>query len=163
VTCPQVRALLDVDVRPTAKLVLLALGLRAGTDGRAWPSVARLCADTGLSARAVRYAVQSLAEAGHLGVDHRPGRSLIVTVTAAPLAGVARHVVPVPRHLTTKSAAPGAPRIKKEELQEVATTGSTAMRPAAAGNTNGNGTGVVIHNGPAPGESWGEFRERGGR
>jgi hypothetical protein len=153
VSCPQIRALLDVEVKPTAKLVLLALALRAGQDGRAWPSIGRLCVDTGLSERAVRYAIQTLAEAGHLSVQHRPGRSLWITVTAAPLAGVARHVVPVPRHVVPVTAAPRAGRSKKEvDKQEVAATDSTAERPVAA---NGKG--------PVAGESWGEYRERGGR
>jgi DNA-binding transcriptional regulator YhcF (GntR family) len=153
VSCPQIRALLDVEARPAAKLVLLALALRAGSDGRAWPSVGRLCADTGLSNASVRRALQSLAQAGHLGVDHRPGRSLLVTVTALNLSGVVRSNRAVPRSKSTKSALTVSGRSKKEVIQEVATTVSTAMRPAVASNGNG----------PAPGESWGEYRERGGR
>jgi DNA-binding transcriptional MocR family regulator len=152
-SCPQIRALLDVEVRPTAKLVLLALALRAGVDGRAWPSIARLCTDTGLSNATVRRAVQSLAEAGHLSTDHRPGRSLLVTVTAIPLSGPPRSERAVPRSETTKSALTVSGRSKKEVIQEVATPGSTDKRPAVADNGNG----------PAPGESWGEYRERVGR
>jgi Helix-turn-helix domain len=156
-TCSRVRALLDVEARPTAKLVLLALGLRAGSDGRAWPSVARVCADTGLSDSSVRRAIWSLAKAGHLSIDHRPGQSLMVTVTAVPLTGVPRSITAVPRSLSTKSAVNNGGRSKKEELQEVAPSGSSAVRPAVAGDGNVNG------GGPAPGESWGEYRERGGR
>ena len=155
-TGPELRALLDVQARPAAKLVLLAVALRAGSDGRAWPSVARICADTGLSARGVRYALRALAAAGHLDAEHRPGRSLLVTVTAAPLAGVPRHLLPVPRHESTESAALGAPRSKKELQKEVAPTAPPENRAVVAnGKVNGNG--------PAPGESWGEYRERGGR
>lgn len=150
-SCPQIRALLDVQAKSNAKHVLLALALRAGSDGRAWPSITRLCVDTGLSNASVRRALQSLAQHGHIGVDHRPGRSLMVTVTALTLSGPVRSVTARPRSISTKSALNNGGRSKKEELQEVATSGSSAERPAVAGN------------GKRPGESWGEYRERGGR
>jgi Helix-turn-helix domain len=186
VNSPELWALLEVEVKPTAKLVLLALAVRAGSEGRAWPTVTRLCADTGLSDRAVRYALDSLVAAGHIVLEHRPGRASVVTVTPAPRADPTparraptpapradptpapradppRHDVHPPRHLVPKTPAPRAPRSKKELEKEVATTGSTALRPAVAGNGNGDGAAAVVHNGPAPGESWGEYRERGGR
>ena len=160
-TGPELRALLDVQARPAAKLVLLAVALRAGSDGRAWPSVARICADTGLSARGVRYALRALAAAGHLDAEHRPGRSLLVTVTAAPLAGVPRHLLPVPWHESTESAALGAPRSKKNYKRKcrrparpqaagrrrTGKSTTTAPLPASRGGSSGSGAGGEIQPG----------------
>ena len=137
-TCPEVRGLLAVEVKPAAKLVLLAFALRAGADGRAWPSVTRLSGDTGLSPRAVRYAIGTLTDAGYITVERRPGRASIVSVTPAPPARVPLQDVHPPLHLTTKTPAPRAPRSSNEGIKEVATTGSTPPVPAVAWNGNGN-------------------------
>jgi hypothetical protein len=154
-TWHQARAVLDIEGMSTSqKIVLMALSLRAGNDGRAWPSIARLCADTGLSDRAARYALHALADAGHLVMHRHPGRGLTVVITAAPVAGAPRHHVPRPRQISTPGAAPGAGRSNKEEELKYAPADTSARRPAGATNITG---------GPAPGESWGEYRERGGR
>ena len=163
-TWRQARSILDIDgLMPREKFVLVALALRAGTDGRAWPSVACLVADTGYSERSVQYALHGLVEAGRLDVVHRQGTSAVRTLGGANIAPVGVQIVHPGVQKTTKRGANIAPGSVVEELQEVAASGSTAMRPAAAGNGNGTGGAAVIHNGPAPGESWGEYRERGGR
>jgi DNA-binding transcriptional MocR family regulator len=76
------RAVLDMrGLDPTAKWVLAAIGLRAGDDGRAWPSVARICEDTGYGRSAVRRAVGRLVDSGYLTVIHKRGA---VSVYATP-------------------------------------------------------------------------------
>jgi Helix-turn-helix domain len=163
-TWQRARAVLDLEgIDPTAKFVLIAVALRAGTDGRAWPSVARVCRDTGLGDRAVRMAIKRLAKAGHLDVLHRPGATLTMTVGAASGAGPGAAPNAGTAASERENRGTSCREKSKEELHEVAAAGSTAKRPAAASNGKGTGTEVVIHNGPAPGESWGEYRERGGR
>ena len=70
-------------VKPTAKLVLLALAIRANTEGRAWPSVKRICMDTGLSERGVQYALKSLVEDGYIVMDGRHGQASMLTIKGA--------------------------------------------------------------------------------
>jgi hypothetical protein len=60
-------------VDPTARFVLVTLAFRAGTDGRAWPSIARVCADTGYTRRTVTRAIARLVDTGHLRVIHNHG------------------------------------------------------------------------------------------
>jgi hypothetical protein len=68
----------------TDKLVLLTLAFHADKDTRrCWPSIADLCAETCLSARAVRYSAGRLAAAGHIGVVRRHRRSSIFTLHLA--------------------------------------------------------------------------------
>jgi hypothetical protein len=136
-----VRDLRGID--PTAKLVLVMIALRAGDDGRAWPSVATVVEDTGLSDRGVRLAVKRLRKTGHLVVVHSRGEGWTMTVSAAPRAGPPRHDVP-------DTAAPGAKKRgtsyrgkRKGREQEVATPGSSAKRPAVADNGNGP---APVHN-----------------
>jgi predicted ArsR family transcriptional regulator len=53
--------------RPTARLVLLALAAHANREtNEAWPSVATLARETGLSARAVRDALRELEQANEI-------------------------------------------------------------------------------------------------
>lgn len=51
---------------PAERLVLLVLAARADEDGTAWPSVARLAADTGYDSESVRRAVKALVARGEL-------------------------------------------------------------------------------------------------
>jgi DNA-binding transcriptional MocR family regulator len=123
------RAALDLDIPPSAKFAYIALALRAGKDGRAWPSIARLMADTGYSRATVHRALSRLADDGLIEVVHRHGSSSIrslggLTVRPTPITGETPPISLV------------RPRSSKEVNQEVATTGSTAKRPAVA---NGNG------------------------
>jgi hypothetical protein len=145
-TWHQSRAVLNIKgMPPSQKLVLLALSLRAGYDGQAWPSVPCLCADTGLSNRTVRRALKALAEGGYIAVHHEPGRGLQMTVIHAPprpptavtVTGPPRSHRPRPRSETTKTAV-------------TVTDGSKEGRSKEVG-------------GPRDGETWGEYRERGGR
>lgn len=51
-------------ISTTQKIVLLSMADRAGEDHTCWPSLARLCADTGLSDRAVQKAMADLEALG---------------------------------------------------------------------------------------------------
>jgi DNA-binding transcriptional MocR family regulator len=107
------RAALGLDVPPAAKLVYIALALRAGGDGRAWPSVGRLMADTGYSRATVHRALSRLAGDGLIEVVHRHGSSSIrsvggLTVRPTPITGETPPVSLV------------RPRSSKEVNQEVA-------------------------------------------
>ena len=51
-------------ISTTQKIVLLSMADRAGEDHTCWPSLARLCADTGLSDRAVQKAMTDLEALG---------------------------------------------------------------------------------------------------
>lgn len=159
-----IRAARDVEgLAPAAKFVLVMLALRAGDDGRAWPSLARIVADTGYGRSTVSVALTELAEAGHLEVIHRPGHANMVTLTH-PESGRVTHPESGPTHPESGRTHPeSGPRSKPRRDTRSTTTGSTTPWPVVAGNGNTNGTAAVIHNGPAPGESWGEYRERGGR
>jgi Helix-turn-helix domain len=158
------RAALDMPgIDPTAKFVLIAVALRAGTDGRAWPSVARICEDTGYGQAAVRAAIKRLAGVGQLEVFHRPGSGWTMALSAPPGGAVGAPANGAGAPPGREKRATRWREKRKEEIMKGATTGSSALRPAVADNGNGTSPGVVIHNGPAPGESWGEYRERGGR
>jgi DNA-binding transcriptional MocR family regulator len=140
------RAVLDTDgVKPAAKFVLVAIALRAGTDGRAWPSIARISADTGYSRSTVKAAIAALRRTGHLAVIHSPGRPLLMTVTgSAPGPPTGSAPGPTGSDDAQKRVS-SRPQKRKEENKKGATTGSTTTWPAVA--DNGNGTPVV----PKPG------------
>ena len=69
----------DAGLKSRERFVLVAIALRAGSDGRSWPSVARLSADTGYGRSTVLFALQNLVDTGHLEVIHRAGRSSVLT------------------------------------------------------------------------------------
>jgi hypothetical protein len=140
------RAVLDIDaLNPTAKFVLIVLCLRAGADGRTWPSVATICADTGYADSAVRRALIHLQKSGHIGLIHRSGRSSLVSVdpvlsergTAFPSTGTA-----FPR---TKKRVPSDTQKYKEVKQEVAEPASPALRSGSASNGNGCAPHELLH------------------
>lgn len=68
-------------VKPTEKLVMLALSEHADDRGRCWPSMRTLQEETSLSNRAVRYSIKRLEELGHLTTVNRNGHSLEFTLT----------------------------------------------------------------------------------
>ena len=63
--------------RGPARAVLLCLAIRAkDADRRAWPSIATIAKDAGISERTAQYAIRDLEEAGEIR------RTGIVTLTA---------------------------------------------------------------------------------
>lgn len=71
----------DVDVPPLQKLLLYALASRANHASRCWPSVRRLCQDTGLSRRAVQIHLSLLTDRRALVREGRRGRSNVYRLT----------------------------------------------------------------------------------
>ena len=87
---------------PTLKAVLCAIADYADDQGRAWPSLDRVAADTEFSARAVRMAVAELAEIGLLTRQER----------FRPDGGRSSDVLTLQTHLSTpleRGATPLAP------------------------------------------------------
>jgi hypothetical protein len=68
------------DLDATAKAVLLAVAYHANRHGRAWPSLATLSCETGLSRSTVQRAIKKLTESGHLQVIHRAGKGVTLTL-----------------------------------------------------------------------------------
>jgi DNA-binding transcriptional ArsR family regulator len=67
-------------VTSTQKLVLLSLADRANEHHVCYPSIARLCNDTGLHRETIMGALKSLFDLGLLEVDKQPGRGNIYTL-----------------------------------------------------------------------------------
>lgn len=83
-----VRALLDKDLPPTERIVLVALAWHQGSKDTCWPSEKALAAELGLSERNVRRIIQDLIAKGHLRVT-RPanqGRGMANTYTVVLVA-----------------------------------------------------------------------------
>lgn len=120
------------DLTATEKLVAVRLADHASPDGTdAWPAVKRLCADTGLSERAVQGALQRLVEKGALRLTgkHRRHHTNVyaVDLTPAPTAPPQQvlpaadappqdvrptpaDAAPTPRTSCTPTPAAGAPK-----------------------------------------------------
>jgi hypothetical protein len=132
------RAVLDIDtLNPTAKFVLIVLCLRAGSDGRAWPSVATIVADTGHGERSVRRALGQLHKAGHIDVVHREGRSSLISVNPCHSGrGTPATLAPTPARNDVNPCHSGTQKYK-EEIKEVAEPASPALRSGSASNGNG--------------------------
>lgn len=94
-------AIWPIEMASTQKFVLITLADQANDEGVCWPSAETVAKRTGLSERAVRYAIHALVKAGHLSTEARPGRSMVFTVHPEP-----RHVV---HPGTSCTPAPDAP------------------------------------------------------
>ena len=64
-------------VPPSQKIILLSMADRAGEDFRCWPSIRRLCLDTGLSERTVQQVVFELEKGTLIRRDMRTGRATV--------------------------------------------------------------------------------------
>lgn len=83
-----VRALLDKDLPPTERIVLVALAWHQGSNGTCWPSEKALAAELGLSERHIRRVIQNLTIQGRVRVA-RPasqGRGMSNTYVVTPAA-----------------------------------------------------------------------------
>lgn len=144
-------------VKPTAKLVLLALAIRANTEGRAWPSVKRICMDTGLSERAVQTALQSLVKDKFITMDGRSGHTSMLTIKGAVDNSDPR-ISCTPEGCISDGGGVQEMRqgvqemhpevVKERDKKEVRAAGTSP--PAPAGNQNGNSNGHSNYQGPAP-------------
>lgn len=62
------------------KLVLLCLAHRAHKDGKCWPSIYRICEDTGMSDKGVRLIIKELCHSGIIECTNIPGEASIYLV-----------------------------------------------------------------------------------
>ena len=91
------------------KIVLLALSDNANDEGLCWPSVTTLKNKCGMDERTIQRVITRLADAGHVTVNVRPGRSNYYTVHPGTPGA------PPPRHNASPAddrsgAEPGNPR-----------------------------------------------------
>jgi hypothetical protein len=70
----------ELPLASTDKLVLLALADWSNDDGVCWPSIAQLCAKSGLSERAVRISIGRLRDDGHLERNETRGKGVTYTI-----------------------------------------------------------------------------------
>jgi hypothetical protein len=85
------------------KLVLLALADCANDDGVCWPSMRALVAKCSKTDRTIQAAIKSLAAAGHLTRDERPGKGVLYTIHPTP------EVASPPKSLPPEDIAPPKP------------------------------------------------------
>jgi hypothetical protein len=128
----------DLKLAPPQKLLLFALASRANPADRCWPSVARVCRDTGLSRRAVQIHLGHLTTHGLVVREGRHGRSNIYRLTLdgyggtssgpskqgiaeLPQAATERmscappaHGMRTPAHAMRAPGAPHAPEVPRE-------------------------------------------------
>ena len=123
-----VRVAVTMKETPTVRLVYLMLAVRRiGQDGRAWPAISTLRADTGLGDTAVRMALKRLVAAGYLGVVHRRGSSSLWTIE--------------PRHVATDTASPGdRNRVTSRQKPRHEATPEVRTKLDEVSKPNGNGT-----------------------
>jgi DNA-binding transcriptional MocR family regulator len=77
----------DLALQPTSKLILFALATRADDGGRCWPSIRKLCQDTGLARRTVQLHLGQLAASGAVVREARSGRANGLRLELQVLAG----------------------------------------------------------------------------
>lgn len=73
-------AVWDTQLPDSEKIVLLALADCANDEGLCWPSMATLTAKCSKSDRTIQAAIKSLAAAGHLTREERPGKGCRYTI-----------------------------------------------------------------------------------
>ena len=89
-------------LRPSQKLLLLALADRADDSGVCWPSLARLQKDTGLDIKTIRAGLARLCALGLISRNSAPGRGYVYALPAplpyiaAPENGPPVPIVPPP-------------------------------------------------------------------
>ena len=132
----------ELRLPPTTKLILFALASRANKEDQCWPSIGKLCADTGLQRRTVQLHLARLVKQGVVVRETRSGRSNVLRLNlearsevTGPIAGVANatsaadhslskgcttctppaHVVHPPVHQVHPTCASHAPEVKREE------------------------------------------------
>jgi hypothetical protein len=74
----------ELRLPPVPKLLLFALASRADNQGRCWPSVRRICLDSGLSRRAVQIHLGQLIASGLVLCESRVGRSNRLRLVLGP-------------------------------------------------------------------------------
>lgn len=98
-------AVWDIVLPASDKLVLLALADCANDEGGCWPSMATLVKKCSKGERTVQAAIKSLADAGHITRDERPGKGCFYTVHPRNNCAPAKSAPP---QKTTKTPAKSA-------------------------------------------------------
>lgn len=75
------RKILETEVSPSCKSLLMALAIRSSESRECWPSVPRLMKDTGLCRATVMKCLSELESLGHLSVIRESGKSNRYTLT----------------------------------------------------------------------------------
>jgi len=131
----------ELALQPTSKLILFPLATRADDEGRCWPSIRRVCQDTGLAARrTVQLHLAQLAGSGAVVREAHSGRANSLRLKLQVLQHVAgssskaqespsggqladegrisstphAQMVHSPAHDAHPSCAGGAPEVKRE-------------------------------------------------
>jgi hypothetical protein len=153
-----VQAVRELALPPIPRLLMLMLALRANEDGICWPSIAKLCRDTGLARRTVQLHLARFRDQRLIVREERPGRvpciRLLIGVcsTGAPMTPVrsetgtgvtgasdapqtrticappARRMHP-PAHDSRVSSARDAPEVNKEYLPKLFEKKNALTRP----------------------------------
>jgi Helix-turn-helix domain len=148
----------ELALQPTPKLILFTLASRADDEGRCWPSIRKICQDTGLARRTVQLHLGQLAGRGAVVRDVRLGRAnglrlaLQVLQTSASSRPAAKespdrgqladhgcisctppaHLMHPPVHDMHPSCARGAPEVKGEDPPNI--QDKVGMSVAPVGN-----------------------------
>ena len=135
----------ELALQPTSKLILFALASRANNEGRCWPSMRRLCQDTGLARRTVQLHIGRLTEQGAVVREVRAGRVSGLRLELQALRDVTSstaeaqgspdggqpvsegrirctppaYMVHPPAHQVHRSCARGAPEVKREDPMNI--------------------------------------------
>jgi hypothetical protein len=118
----------ELDLPPSAKLILYALASRADDRGRCWPSIGQICRDTGLKRRAVQVHLRRLIDLELVARKAALGRANTLTLrlfdrcadgessSSDPRMSCApgAHDVRTPAHHMRGTCARGAPEVTKE-------------------------------------------------
>ena len=116
---------------PAQKLVLLSLADRAGEEHQCWPSMRRLCADTGLTDRGVRKILVELESRGLVRRDMRSGKSTVYT-----LAGVCGREEQTPELSSPRNTVPPEQRSATPELSSPPPRNTVPPEPKVESNKN---------------------------
>ena len=98
------------------KAILFALASRANDGGECWPSLRKLCSDSGLARRTVQINLQQLIEAGLVGRTARPGRSAILRIDVCSGCTGAPHA---PVYAVREGSASDAPHSRTRDTSPV--------------------------------------------
>jgi hypothetical protein len=115
------------DLDSAAKAVLLALAYHANREGLAWPRLATLVSDTGLSQSTVQRALDRLEVHRMVEIIHSPGRSATYLITLVTMTST---LVTVTTPLVTVTRG----RRTGNEVVKNAPPPGSASRPAAGAN-----------------------------
>jgi len=139
-------AIAKSELPPTVRHVALTLSLYMNErGGSAWPSLASLAEDSGLSTRSVMRGIHALERGGYLLCERRPGTSTLYTgIVPTQLTfgdSVTSDTVAPPTqwHPTPDTVSPHPGHTVTQSSQEQAITTPEGQRPSPQAASNGKG------------------------